>query len=68
MWLRRNDTPRQGLAGEHRDAFSPSKMVNAPEIRAEEEHALTRAAVWRDSQTTGVTTFEILAASKEEQW
>lgn len=43
-------------------------MVNASEIRAEEERALTQAAVWRDSQATGVTTFEILAASKEEQW
>lgn len=76
MWLRRNESPRRGLAGEcrwglageHRDAFSLSKMVNAPEFRAEEEDALTRAAVWRDSQATDVRTFEILAASMEEQW
>lgn len=68
MWLRRIEAPRWGLAGEHRDAFSLSKMINAPEFRAEEEHAPTLAAVWRDSQATDVTTFEILAASKEEQW
>lgn len=76
MWLRRNESPRWGLAGEcrwglageHRDAFFLSKMVNAPEFRAEEEDALTRAAVWKDSQATDVRTFEILAASMEEQW